>query len=117
VQKSVSGVVLAAGAALCAAPVVANSQDREFNIPEQPAGTAVSLLGRQAGIQIIAARSITHGKRTNAVIGGMPVDLAMERMLADTGLIARRSGPQTFVILETPPRTLGAVSHTIIKVQ
>jgi hypothetical protein len=56
---------------MVASPVQAAAQTRQFAIEAQPAETAISQLGRQGDIQIIAARRLTHAVRTNAVRGEM----------------------------------------------
>lgn len=86
-----SAIVLVSGPAI--------AQEKAFDIPAQSAQTAIGAMGRQAGIQIIAARSATNGKRTNAVRGNMPVEEALSRLLLGTGLTARQSGPQTYTVV------------------
>jgi TonB-dependent receptor len=90
---------LASSALACtiAAPTLA--QSRQFDVPAQAAETAISMFGHQAGVQIVAARTYTHGKRTKAVRGTMPVESALSQMLEGTGLQAQKSGPQTYVIV------------------
>lgn len=90
----------ASSAIVCLATATpALAQIRTFNVPAQPAQSAISTLGRQADIQIIAARRDTRGRRANAVQGDMTVEQALVRMLDGTGLAARRTGPQTYTIV------------------
>lgn len=95
-----SKFLLATTAIAIATPAAAYAQQRQFNVPAQSAGSAISALGRQANVQIIAARSFTRGKQTTAIKGTMSVEQALDRMLQGTGLVAQRSGPQTFVVIE-----------------
>jgi outer membrane receptor protein involved in Fe transport len=97
--------ILASGAAVCAIVTPAVAQVKIFDVPAQPAETAVSALGHQAGVQIIAARRVTQGRRTNAVRGNLEVLGALSHMLGGTGLIARQTGPQSYVIMEAPGTT------------
>jgi len=71
----------------------ANAATSKFNIPAQPAATGISQFARQAGFQILATADATAGRRTGAVIGAMPVEQALERLLDGAGLIiAARDG-------------------------
>jgi iron complex outermembrane receptor protein len=90
-------VSVAVVATLAATP--AQAQERSFDIPAQPAASAIATLGRQADIQIVAARRFTRGKRTNAVRGAMTTEQALTQMFSGTGLQAKRSGPRTFTIV------------------
>jgi outer membrane receptor protein involved in Fe transport len=91
--------MIASSAIVCALAAPAYAQTKSFDIPAQPVQTAISALGRQAGIQIIAARNATQGKRANAVRGNMTVTQALDRLLQGTGLVARQTGAQTFTVV------------------
>ncbi len=96
-------------ALVAAAPAeAALAQVKQFDVPAQDAAVAIGMLGRQGGIQIVAARAFSRGKRTNAVRGAMTVDAALDRLLAGTGLRARLSGPQTYVVVADAPMPAGA---------
>ncbi len=97
---SATKFLLATAAIAVATPAAAYAQQRQFDIPSQSAGSAISALGRQAGVQIIAARFFTRGKKSVAIKGAMTVEQALARILSGTGLIAQRNGPQTFVVVE-----------------
>ena len=75
--------------------------DKRFDIPAQSATTGIAALGHQAGIQILAARRDTNGKRTNAVTGQMSIEQALARLLAGTGLTAQMTGAQTYSVVPT----------------
>lgn len=99
--STLRGALFASSAIVCiaASPVQAEAQTRQFAIEAQSAETAISQLGRQGDIQIIAARRLTRSVRTNAVRGEMSVDEALARLLAGTGLTARRTGPLSYAIV------------------
>lgn len=97
-------LLTAVASCVTAAPVYA--QVRQFDVPAQDAANAIGLLGRQANIQIVAARMFSKGKRTNAVRGVMNVDTALATLLAGTGLVAQRSGPQTYVVVDARSRPI-----------
>lgn len=70
-----------------------------FSIPAQSADTAIDAIGRQAGLQIVASRRVLDGKRTKSVEGRMTPREALDRLLDNTGLQARQTGPQIFIIV------------------
>ncbi|RHW18181.1 TonB-dependent receptor [Sphingomonas gilva] len=65
----------------------AMAQTRSFNVPAQAASQGIPAFAQQAGLQIVADGSVVQGKRTNAVVGDLPVDEALRRLLSGTGLI------------------------------
>lgn len=75
------------------------AQVLSFNIPAQDVTGAVRLFARQSGVQIIVAGSVGAGHRTNAVAGKLLVAEALQQMLARTGLTARATGPNRYVIV------------------
>ena len=84
--------LLASSALIALAAAPAEAQSRSIDIPAQPVESAVTQLGQQAGVQIIAARKFTHGKTTNAVHGNLTVQQALSQMLDGSGLSARQTG-------------------------
>jgi outer membrane receptor protein involved in Fe transport len=93
---------LLATSTLVVAASPAMAQAKTYNVPEQAAASGIAALGRQADIQIIAARKYTQGRQTNAVRGMRTVDQALDELLAGTGLTARRSGAGTYMVLPLP---------------
>ncbi|WP_168355997.1 TonB-dependent receptor [Sphingomonas gei] len=93
--------------------VPARAQLTPFDIPAQRLETAVSAFGKQANVQIIAARAITKGKRSPTVRGHMTPREALAQLLAGTGLVAQPTGPQTFAIVVAPPRPLSRVAPPV----
>src|ERR1700761_5206100 len=89
-----------AATAVCAlASTCASAQTKTFDLPAQPAQSAIPSLGQQAEIQIIVARRATAGRRTNAVRGKLTVEQALAAMLRGTGLTFRQTGPQTYTVI------------------
>lgn len=78
----------------------AYAQTKSFDVPAQSAQTGIAALGRQADIQIVAARKFTKGKMTNAVRGSMTVDSALRLLLEGTGLTFRSTGVQTYMVVQ-----------------
>jgi len=81
-----------AAAVVCVA-AQAHAQARRFDIPAQPAVTAIPEFADQAQVQIIApARDLT-GVNTQAVVGEMDVRAALRQLISGTPLrIARDEG-------------------------
>ena len=96
----------ASTAIVCAAAMPggahAAQEVRQFAIDAQPAETAVSQIGYQGGVQIIAQRKLLRDVRTNAVRGAFTVSEAMSRLFVDTSLEARQTGPNTYVVVAKP---------------
>lgn len=93
------GATAVVAMSMLAQPALAQVQVQSFNIPAQDVTAAVRLLARQSGVQIMVAGSVGAGHRTNAVVGKLRVDGALEQMLARTGLIAISPGPNVYVIV------------------
>lgn len=92
--------LLISSAIICVATAMpAAAQTKSFDIPAQSVQSAVNQLGRQAEIQIIAARSVTRGARSNPVRGSMTVEQALSVMLQGTGLTYRQTGAQTYTVV------------------
>lgn len=72
--------------AALALPAHAFAQVRQFNVPAQPAVTAIPELARQAQLQIIAPAGALQGIQTPAVSGQMDAREALRLLLAGTNL-------------------------------
>jgi iron complex outermembrane receptor protein len=72
--------------ALVAAPATAHAAKVRFDIDAQPARYGVGALAKQGDIQILAPEEILVGRSTRAVRGEFPVEVALERLLAGSGL-------------------------------
>lgn len=83
-------------AAVSAQPAFA--EVRHFAIPAQPAESAIAVFAKQSGLQILASEKLVRGKRANAVIGRLDVEDALKRLLAGTGLVARRPSDASEII-------------------
>ncbi|MCW0198664.1 secretin and TonB N-terminal domain-containing protein, partial [Sphingopyxis sp.] len=105
---------MATTAIVCVATATpAYAQAKSFDVPAQSATTGIAELGRQADIQIVAARRDTEGKQVNAVQGDMTVEQAVAMLLKGTGLVARQTGPQTWsVVAATEPQAAADNAYT-----
>jgi TonB-dependent receptor len=99
-----SGVI---GAALCGAVAFAAAcspsfaQIKQFDIPSEEAGKSLPAFAHQAGVEVIAPGDKLHGLITPEIKGVYEVDIALERLLKGTGLIARRTAEGRIAI--SPP--------------
>lgn len=84
-------------ACVLSAATPALAQEVRFDVPAQPAATGVAAFARQAGVQLIVSARDAEARRTNAVVGTMPVETGLQRLLSGTGLTARAVGPRTYV--------------------
>lgn len=99
----IAGVALAA----FATPMTAYAQTAQFNVPREPVSMAVGKIGRQAGVQIVVSGDIARGRTANAVSGAMPVEEALAKLLSGTGLVARKTGERTYVVVAAPQANAG----------
>ncbi|MFT8420123.1 MAG: TonB-dependent receptor [Gluconacetobacter sp.] len=84
-------------AVLIAAPALA--QVAAFDVPAQDVASAVRQFAQQAKIQIVISGRVAEGRHTRAISGAMTVGQALERMLADTGLVVRKTGAGIYVVV------------------
>src|SRR3546814_12035748 len=103
---------MATTAIVCVATATpAFAQAKTFDVPAQSATTGIAELGRQADIQIVAARQDTQGKQVNAVRGDLTVEQPLAALPTDPGPLARAPGararaeiPEGTVAPPTRPR-------------
>jgi hypothetical protein len=76
-SKVLRGALFASAAAMIIAATPVCAEMRLFNLDAQPVQSAISEFGRQADVQIIAARKLTGGKAVNPVRGRMTVEQAL----------------------------------------
>ncbi|MBI5692457.1 MAG: TonB-dependent receptor [Verrucomicrobia bacterium] len=81
---------------LSAAPV-------RFEIPAQPAASALLAFSAQAGAEVLFATDQVSGKKANAVTGAHEPAEAMIRLLADTGLAASRGANGKWIVAAAAP--------------
>ena len=68
---------------------VSASQMLRFDLPEQPIQSGLIEFGLQARITLIVDQNLIAGQRTGEVIGTLAIDDALQKLLANTDLIAR----------------------------
>ncbi|WP_241127711.1 TonB-dependent receptor [Novosphingobium terrae] len=114
-QKSLCAALLVTSA-LHALPACAATQG--FDIPAQPLSKALTLYGRQAGVQIFFPSARIAGITSAEVKGSMPRDTALRRLIAGSGLEIKSDDGKTVILGmgegAPQPQTAAADSDDII---
>lgn len=108
-----NSISLSAVAVAIVAAAPAHAQTHRFDIAAQPASEGVRAFARQANVEVIAAGAATQGRSTNAVQGQLDVRVALDRLLAGTGLRVR-SFDGKVAILEGDPADLAVAQDAIV---
>lgn len=89
-----------------------------LDLPRQPLAAALNQFARVAGIQLICDGTLLQGKSAPAVRGRFSTDLALARLLENSGLDFLRTGPAAVTVRRlrapapTPPARLPEVLVT-----
>ncbi|MHA3790464.1 TonB-dependent receptor [Sphingomonas sp. YL-JM2C] len=93
-----------------------SASQRTFDIPAQSLPSALTLFGRQSGLQVSVPAALADGRTASAISGTMAPLEALGRLLAGTGLTYRISG--NIVTLELAPQTAnGAIELGPVRVE
>lgn len=96
--------VLGGGLAVCAANRADAQQDNtglppvDVRIEAQPLNAALVQAGREFGVVVVAPENLTENKTAPSVFGALTADQAINRLLAGSGLEARRLANGAFVV-------------------
>lgn len=84
---SSGGYAIAMLLAMCQCWSIASAEELvEFQIPAQPAAKGLNLYAEQADLQIMFPYAAVRNVETNEVVGSFEKDVALETLLANTGL-------------------------------
>jgi hypothetical protein len=78
------------------------SQPRSFDIVAQPLDAALDAFIRSSGTQVFYENALTAGVVGREVRGQYASDVALSQLLSGTGLAAKRTDIDTFIIVPTP---------------
>ncbi len=78
--------------------VAAGSKDRLFDIPAQPAASALNEFAKQADITLIFSYDLVSGESTRPLQGRFTVDAGLTRLLTGTPLGYRRTADGPYLI-------------------
>lgn len=76
--------------------------EQGFDIPEGPLGATVARLGQQAGMIISVDPDLVRAKQTPGLSGRFTPEVALERLLAGTGLRAQAGAGGTYNLSPLP---------------
>jgi iron complex outermembrane receptor protein len=79
---------------------VSSREDRmlEFDLPAQPAATALIAFSKQAKIEVLFSFDALHKAQSKAVTGRYEPEVALKLLLHGTGFSAKRNGEEKFVV-------------------
>ncbi|CAO3435585.1 TonB-dependent siderophore receptor [Azospirillum doebereinerae] len=107
-----------AGTAVVALPSLAQAQEtRSYDMPAGPLSGALNRLAEQAGIRLFYDSALTNGLTSPGLKGSFGTSEALVRLLAGTGLIHRRTGPDSFTLEPAPKAESGAVRLDTMQVE
>ena len=93
---------------------VADERSMEFDIPAQALDQALNAFRSAAGVHIFYETALTDGRRSRGVKGSLTPGRALQTLLGETGLMARRTDVDAFAILPgraEPDRAQAPASH------
>lgn len=109
---AIGGIALPQAAAAQTAP-----DQIDVDIPAQDLNSALLLLTRRAGLQIVYNAEKVAGKRSSAVQGRFTSHEALSRLLAGTGLTFRSSGGNRVTIEPAVQAAEGAIQLGTLRVE
>ncbi|WP_320198857.1 TonB-dependent receptor domain-containing protein [Agrobacterium sp. rho-13.3] len=84
--RLMASAAIAAATLMQAPSVMAQSAQRNFNIPAQPLASALNVFGRQSGLQVSLAASTSQGVTSRTVSGNLSAQAALGQLLEGTGI-------------------------------
>jgi iron complex outermembrane recepter protein len=82
----------------CAAAIASSAYAANFDIPGGELRTALNTYAAQSGIQLVVSGAAIQGVHTRGVKGNLPVEAALARILAGTGLTMRRESSAVAIV-------------------
>jgi iron complex outermembrane receptor protein len=104
-------LMLATGSLLFAA---ARGAPEEFNLPAQPAGTALMAFSKQTKTELLFSFDELRAVHSSAVVGRHEPAAALDLLLKDTGFAARRNARGKYVISRAAEATGGIKGRLIV---
>jgi hypothetical protein len=104
---------LAVGAAAMAQPA---ARPQSYDLPAQPLSDALLALGRQSGLEISFTPAAVAGKTAPALQGEYSPLLALDRLLAGSGLALRADGPGRYIVYVDKTNQFSALRLDAVRV-
>ena len=89
------------GALLALSPLAAHAEPMEFDVPAQPADTALLEFSKQSNTEVLFSSDELHKARSNELKGRYEPAEALNQLLTNTGFTAHHNGGGKFVITAT----------------
>lgn len=83
----------------------------QFAIAAQPLAAALDAFGVTSGVELYYDGDLAVGRRSHAVEGRLAPEAALQNLLAGSGLAARATGPNSFIITLDSALRLPSASH------
>lgn len=109
----IAAAVVALGLSL-SQPAMAGESRKQFHIPRGPATTAIAEFVRQADVNLLASTRQLDGITTNEVSGEFLIGDALEKLLANTGIISRISDNGSVFIMAPASSSTQSTSETTL---
>lgn len=84
-----------------------------FDIPAQPAASALQLFGRQAGVEVVYPSAELKKIQAAEVKGELEAAAALTRLLAGTGYSATQTGASSFVVTAPVVEKPGSIEGSV----
>jgi iron complex outermembrane receptor protein len=85
-----NGLKLALAGGVSAIAIATSAYAAQFDIPSGELRTALNSYAQQSGIQLVVSGAAIKGIHTRGVKGELPVEVALAKILAGTGMAAKR---------------------------
>ena len=86
------------------AVAMAGAKPVSFELPAQPAATALMAFAKQAGVEVLFSYEDLKRVQSATVIGSFEPEAALTRLLSGTGFAATLKAPDKFVVKREPPK-------------
>ncbi len=107
-------LLLAATALVALSPRAARAEPVEFDVPAQPADTALLEFSKQSKTEVLFSSDELHQARSNPLRGRFEPVAALGHLLTNTGFSARPNGGGKFVITATVKPT-GSIRGRLLR--
>lgn len=88
-----------------------------FRVPAGPLDQALAAFGAQSGFQLVYDSNLTAGRMSEGLAGVIPPEVAVQRLLAGTGLVAEETGPHSLTLRSAAGGDQGAMTLPPVAVE
>lgn len=98
---------------LLVSAVLTHAAPVRFDIPAQPAALALQAFIKQSGAQVMFLQDEARGVRANEVRGELEPAVALEQLLAGTGLVAKQTSDSNFAVARPVATKPGSIEGVV----